>query len=101
MCCRMNSVYEVGNADMQIKYTKSAVKTINSLDSVNKLRIKDGIMGLNEIPPKGDVKQLQGFNTPLYRLRVGKFRVLYEYTNINGEQILLVKAIGSRGDIYK
>jgi len=86
---------------MQIKYTKSAAKIINSLDSAMKIRIKNGILGLNEVPPKGDIKQLQGFNPPLYRLRVGKFRVIYEYINIDGDQALLVKNIGSRGDIYK
>jgi len=43
---------------------------------------------------------LQGFDPPLYRLRIGKFRVLYEYKDIDGEQVLLIKDIGSRGDIY-
>lgn len=86
---------------MQIKYTKSAVKVINSLDKVMKQRIKTGIEGLTEIPPKGDIKQMQGFNPPLHRLRIGKFRVLYEYSNIDEEQVLIIKDIGSRGDIYK
>lgn len=86
---------------MQIKYTKSAVKVINSLDKVMKQRIKTGIEELTEIPPKGDIKQMQGFNPPLYRLRIGKFRVLYEYSNIDEEQVLIIKDIGSRGDIYK
>lgn len=86
---------------MQIKYTKTAVKLINTLDKAMKKRIKAGIEGLTEVPPKGDIKQMQGFNPPLYRLRIGKYRVLYEYTNINGEQVLIIKDIGSRGDIYK
>jgi mRNA-degrading endonuclease RelE of RelBE toxin-antitoxin system len=86
---------------LQIKYTKIAVKVINSLDKTMKLRIKNGIEGLTETPPKGDIKSMQGFNLSLYRLRIGKFRVLYEYINIDGEQVLLVKDIGSRGDIYK
>ncbi|MDD4145793.1 MAG: type II toxin-antitoxin system RelE/ParE family toxin [Clostridia bacterium] len=86
---------------LQIKYTKSAVKVINSLDKVMKIRMKNSIEGLTEVPPRGDIKQIQGFNSSLYRLRVGKFRVLYEYIKIDGEQVLLVKEIGSRGDIYK
>ena len=86
---------------MEIKYVKSAVKVINSIDKAMKLRIKSGIEGLIEVPPKGNIKQMQGIDPPLYRLRIGKFRILYEYTNIDREQVLLIKDIGSRGDIYK
>lgn len=71
------------------------------VQKATKLRIKNAIEGLTKVPPKGDIKQMQGFNPPLYRLRIGKYRVLYEYININGEQTLIVKDIGSRGDIYK
>ena len=66
-----------------------------------KKRIKIGIEGLTEIPPIGDIKMIQGYTPPIYRLRIGKYRVLYEYDNIDGEQVLLVHDIGSRGDIYK
>lgn len=86
---------------MHIRYSKTAVKVINSLEKTMKLRIKSGIEGLIEIPPKGDIKQMHGFNSPIYRLRVGKYRVVFEYTYINGEQVLLIKDIGSRGDVYK
>ena len=86
---------------LQIKYTKSAVKVIGSLDKAMKLRIKEGIEGLAVTPPKGNIKQMQGFNPPLYRLRIGKFRVIYEYIIIDEKQVLLIKDIGSRGDIYK
>lgn len=86
---------------LEIKYSKTAVKVINLLDKATKLRMKQGIEGLIESPPKGDIKMMQGFNPPLYRLRIGKYRVLYEYTNISEEQVLVIKDIGSRGDIYK
>ncbi len=44
---------------------------------------------------------MQGFNPPLYRLRIGKYRVLYEYKAFRDNQVLMIKDIGSRGDIYK
>lgn len=50
-----------------------AVKAINALDKAIKKRIKVGIEGLTEVPPKGDIKQMEGFNPPLYRLRIGKY----------------------------
>ncbi|SHH74335.1 type II toxin-antitoxin system RelE family toxin [Desulfosporosinus lacus] len=86
---------------MQVVYSRVAVKAINSFDKSVKQRIKSGIEGLLKVPPKGDIKQMQGINPPVLRLRIGKYRVLYEYTNINDEEILIIKDIGSRGDIYK
>lgn len=85
---------------MEIIYSKSAVKTIKLLDKDIKERIKKGIEGLIENPPKGDIKQLQGIKPIIYRLRIGKYRVIYEYVGSN-KDILFIKDIGSRGDIYK
>jgi mRNA interferase RelE/StbE len=64
------------------------------------MRIVDKIQGLTEQPPKGDIKPLQGYDNQ-YRLRIGKYRVIYEYTKNNDFKILLVNKIDSRGDIYK
>jgi mRNA interferase RelE/StbE len=86
---------------LQITYSRIAVKAIANLDSNIKQRIKSGIEGLIEVPPKGDIKQMHGSNPLLYRLKIGKYRVLYEYVIIDGEQVLMIKDIGSRGDIYK
>lgn len=86
---------------LQIIYTRTAIKVINALDKTTKQRIKKGILGLIEIPRIGDIKQMKGLETPTYRLRVGKYRVLYEYININGKQAIAIKDVGSRGDIYK
>ena len=44
---------------------------------------------------------MRGSNPSIYRLRIGNYRILYEFSSIDDEQILLVKDIGSRGDIYK
>lgn len=40
---------------MKIEYAKKAVKYIESLDKPTKQRIKAGIIGLTESPPKGDI----------------------------------------------
>ena len=51
-------------------------------------------------PPKGDIKIMQGYSDGRKRLRVGKFRVIYQYLN-DGNIYVWVIEIGSRGDIYK
>lgn len=87
---------------LQIVYSRVAVKAINSFDKSLKQRIKIGIEGLLEVPPKGDIKQMQGINPSVFRLRIGKYRVLlYEYAKLNDEEVLMIKDIGSRVDIYK
>ena len=43
---------------------------------------------------------MQGLNSKVFRLRVGKYRVIYEYIG-EANNTLFIKDIGSRGDIYK
>ncbi|MDT9027815.1 type II toxin-antitoxin system RelE family toxin [Rossellomorea yichunensis] len=61
-------------------------------------RIADGLKGLLEIPPEGDIKIMKEY-TDLYRLRIGTFRILFEIDH--DEKIIYIQAIGKRGDIYK
>lgn len=83
---------------LEIVYSRSAAKAIKNLDNKMKQRMKTAIEGLIEIPPRGDIKKLQGVSPMVYRLRVGKYRVIYKYDD--KKNTLFIKAIGSRGDIY-
>ncbi|MCL2050584.1 MAG: type II toxin-antitoxin system RelE/ParE family toxin [Lachnospiraceae bacterium] len=87
---------------MEIEYSKQAAKFISSQDRNTKQRIKKGIERLTEIPPKGDIKPLQGYTNGTNRLRIGKYRIVYRYyLNADLERILFISDIDSRGDIYK
>lgn len=86
---------------MKIEYAKSAVKYIEALDKPTKQRIKTGIEKLTEIPPKGDIKTLQGYSDGRKRLRVGKYRIIYLYKQNGKIEILYIMNIDTRGDIYK
>lgn len=86
---------------MQIEYSKKAVKYINSLDRPTKQRIKIGIEGLTEQPPKGDIRLLQGYTDGRKRLRVGKYRIIFNYLPNGSLEILYIINVDSRGDIYK
>ena len=79
---------------------KPARKALDKMDVKTRLRIIEGIRGLEQIPAQGDVKPLSGI-IGKYRLRVGGYRVIYSY-GMNEEIIILyIENIGSRGDIYK
>ena len=78
---------------MDIKYAKTAVKTIGNIDKAMKQRLKKAIEDL----PKGDVKRLKGSDS-LYRLRVGGWRIVFSLPDTNP---ILIEKIAPRGDVYK
>lgn len=82
---------------MKIVFSRSAKKYVESLDSKTKNRIKEAIESL----PRGDVKMLKGYDDKRMRLRVGKYRIIYNYIKENEIEILYIIDIDSRGDIYK
>lgn len=86
---------------MRIEYSKKAAKYINALDKPTKQRIKSGIDGLTQNPPKGDIKPLQGFSDGRKRLRIGKYRIIHNYLPDGEIFVLYIMNVDSRGDIYK
>lgn len=78
----------------KITYLKNAFKSLTEYDQDTRKRI---ITAIEKIP-QGDIKRLQGEKyPPLYRLRVGKYRIIYQ---IDQEEIIIAK-IDTRGDVYK
>ena len=75
-----------------IVYTKSAMRSIKSLD----IRVKDRVKAGIEKIPFGDIKKLQGYSN-LYRLRIGDYRVIYQMENGN----IIIDAVLPRGEAYK
>ena len=77
-------------------YLRNAFKTLSRYDKSIQARIVDAVDNI----PQGDVKKLQTRNKPpLYRLRVGKYRIIY-YIDPDNDEIVIAK-IDTRGDIYK
>ena len=77
---------------------KNASKYLLRQTQTNQTRIADAIADL----PAGDVARLQGREG--YRLTIGGYRVLFDYTGRytdDGLQIIDVFQIGPRGDVYK
>ncbi|MCL2096517.1 MAG: type II toxin-antitoxin system RelE/ParE family toxin [Oscillospiraceae bacterium] len=85
---------------MEIKHTKTALKTLRGYDRITREFIREKIKGLAKTPPAGDIAQMSG-SADKFRLRVGKYRVIYEYIIQNNVKILMVNKIDSRGGIYK
>ena len=81
-----------------IEFTKPAQKEYEKLDSLMKQRISDEIVGLETNPRPPACKALRGYKS-VYRIRIGKFRVIYEIR----DKILLVLVvrIAKRDDVYE
>lgn len=83
---------------MQIEYKKPAIKYMAGLPKNEREHIRKAIEeGLTKNPPTGDIKPMQGRESGLYRLRIGRNRVIYSKEG----DIITIFIVGARGDIYK
>jgi mRNA-degrading endonuclease RelE of RelBE toxin-antitoxin system len=81
----------------KLNIDKSAQKELDRIDKPTRGRIINGILGLLQEPPQGDIKPLKGALQGLSRLRVGRWRITYEVT----AQTVDILAISPRGGAYK
>jgi mRNA-degrading endonuclease RelE of RelBE toxin-antitoxin system len=80
---------------MNIFFSKTSLKYLSKLENQVRTNIIEAIEGL---PNKGDIRKMKGQSIQnIYRLRVGKYRVLY----IQEEDAVKILDIDTRGDIYK
>lgn len=75
--------------EFKVAFTKVAEKDINALEPKIRLKILQATKVLEVSPfPRGNtIKKLKGAKIPLYRLRVGDFRVIY---HIDGRKIAVL-----------
>lgn len=87
---------------MKPEFSKKASKFISAQDRPTKGRIRKAINKLLKSPPEGNIKLLQGYDKKTFRLRVGKFRIIFTYeTDNENKKYLYIADVDSRGDIYK
>ena len=80
---------------MKISYSRTSIKYLLNQDKKTRARI---VGQIDKLPEEGDIKKLQGQKIKnIYRLRVGKYRIIYQ---IQGDNIKII-SIDSRGDVYK
>ncbi len=80
---------------MDIHFSKTSLKYLAKLERQVRSNIISAIEGL---PDRGDIQKMKGKSLQnIFRLRVGKFRVLF----VREIDIIKVLDIDTRGDIYK
>lgn len=82
----------------QTKFSKQAEKFLSKCEDKLFLRIKKRLEILKINPFPSDAKRLQGYESPTFRIRVGKYRILYEVKE--NELLIIVIKINKRERIY-
>jgi mRNA interferase RelE/StbE len=83
----------------RIRFKKSAEKEIAKLPNKAISQIKPVIDGLALNPRPPGSKKLESQKEPLWRIRVGDYRVIYLIEEII--KIIEIRKIGHRKDIYR
>ena len=81
-----------------VAFRKVALRKLASLPAPERHRLFNAVNSLAENPAAGT--PLKGKLAGFYRLRVGDWRVIYEVNELPSPSVV-IRALGSRGDIYK
>jgi mRNA-degrading endonuclease RelE of RelBE toxin-antitoxin system len=80
---------------MNVFYSKSSLKYLSKLEKDLRANI---VRAIEMLPRTGDIKKMRGRSLEdLYRLRVGKYRILFLWA----ENAVKIIDVDTRGDIYK
>lgn len=85
----------------EINIKAKSLKFISSLQKNDRARLKEAMLVLKEdpVPIKSlDITKLRGEKNK-YRIRKGKFRIVYEV--IWEQKVILIHRVDFRGDVYK
>jgi mRNA interferase RelE/StbE len=80
-----------------LRIKRSALKALAALPKADRVRVVDAIDRLCDSPASGSA--LKGEFEGLRRLRVGHYRVVYEWQC--SELVILVVRIGHRREVYR
>jgi len=82
----------------RVEISRSAEKVLRSLPREDQSRIARAIGALAEDPLPQGARKLSGYDD-VFRIRVGRYRVLYSLET--GRLIVIILKIGHRRDVYR
>jgi mRNA-degrading endonuclease RelE of RelBE toxin-antitoxin system len=85
--------------NFRLQLTKSAARDVDGISDDQREKILKDMRILASGPPlsQANIKKLKGFRPPLYRLRSGDYRILYQ---VLGDIVTVMRVI-SRKDLDK
>lgn len=85
-------------ASYSVELTRTAEKQLRRFTKRDRHRLVEAIHGLADRPRPHGARRLQGYDD-VYRIRVGRYRVVYEV--FDDRVVVIVLKVGHRKDIYK
>ncbi len=85
-------------ASYEIEISRTAEKQLKKLPEKQQLRVVRAVLALAEEPHPRGSRKLTGYDD-VFRVRVGRFRVLYSIAK--SRLVILVLKIGHRRDVYR
>ena len=83
----------------KVLFKKSAAKELAALSAVEAPKVRNAIAQPADNPRPEGVKKLKGSIEPLWRIRIGNYRVIYAIDDII--RIVEIRNVGDRKDIYR
>lgn len=84
---------------MNVKYSRKSLNFLAEQEKNTVVAIRNAIQKLTLLPPEGDIKEMQDCDR--LRLKAGRYRIIFRYTEENSTEVLLIDTINCRGDISK
>lgn len=85
-------------ASYEIEISRTAEKQLRNLSERDQLRVVRAALALAEEPYPRGTRKLSGYDD-VFRIRVGRFRVLYSV--VKNRLVILILKIGHRKDVYR
>ena len=85
-------------ASYEIEIGRTAEKQLKNLSERDQLRVFRAVLALAEEPYPRGTRKLSGYDD-VFRIRVGRFRVLYSV--VKNRLVILILKIGHRKDVYR
>ena len=85
-------------ASYEIEISRTAERQLKKLAEEDQLRVVRAVLALTEEPRPRGSRKLTGYDD-VFRIRVGRFRVLYSVSD--ARLVILVLKIGHRRDVYR
>lgn len=85
-------------ASYEIEISRTAEKQLRNLSERDQLRVVRAALALAEEPYPRGTRKLSGYDD-VFRIRVGRFRVLYSV--VKNQLVILILKIGHRKDVYR
>jgi len=85
-------------ASYEIEISRTAERQLGKAAEENQLRVVRAVMVLAGQPRPRGSRKLTGYDD-VFRIRVGRFRVLYSVSD--ARLVILVLKIGHRSDVYR